>query len=61
MQRVQGAFDDLKLDVKISISVTAEDKAFLEIRRMEGTHSQDNAALLEAALKEATQLSILLE
>jgi hypothetical protein len=61
MQRVQGAFDDLKLSVKISLSVPGEDKAYLEIRRVEETTSQDDAALLEAALKEAIQLSILLE
>lgn len=63
MERVNGAFADLKLSIKISISIPSDDKAYLEIRRVDeaASHTQDNAVLLEAALKEATQLSILLE
>jgi hypothetical protein len=63
MERVHGAFSELKLQVRISISVPSEDKAYLEIRRLEDDSSQarNNAVLLEAALKEAARLSILLE
>jgi hypothetical protein len=63
MQRVNGAFDSLSLTLKVSLSIPAEDRAYLEIQRMEDdpAHAQDNAALLAAALDEAGQLAILLE
>jgi len=63
MARVQGAFSDLKIQVKISLSLPDEDKAYLEVRRLDEGASQAgiNAALLAAALKEDGQLAILLE
>lgn len=63
MQRVNGAFDSLALTLKVSLSIPAEDRAYLEIQREEDdpAHAQDNAALLAAALDEHGQLAILLE
>lgn len=63
MQRVNGAFDSLTLTLKVSLSIPAEDRAYLEIHREvdDPAHAQDNAALLAAALDEAGQLAILLE
>jgi hypothetical protein len=63
MQRVNGAFDSLNLSLKVSLSIPAEDRAYLEIQREEDdpAHAQDNAALLAAALDEHGQLAILLE
>lgn len=63
IKRVQGAFDSLHVDLKISLAVMEDDQAFLEIRRKDNAQSasQDNAALLEAALREARRLAIVLE
>lgn len=63
MTRVQGAFSDLKIQVKISLSVPDDDSAYLEVRRLDDGASQAeiNAVLLAAALKEDAQLAILLE
>lgn len=63
MQRVNGAFDSLNLSLKVSLSIPADDRAYLEIHREEDdpAHAQDNAALLAAALDEHGQLAILLE
>jgi hypothetical protein len=61
MQRANGAFSALSLTLRISLSVPADDRAYLEINREDASLSQDDAALLSAALADQYQLAILLE
>jgi hypothetical protein len=63
MIRVQGAFSDLKVPIRIALGMPSDEAAYLELRRLEEdpAFAQANAVLLEAALKEAHTLAILLE
>ena len=63
MKRVQNGFDDLSLSLKVSYGAPTEEQAFLEIRRVDDEASSDetNAALLDAAVREAQALAIVLE
>lgn len=63
MQRVNGAFNDLEIQIKVSLGLPSDDKLFLQIERMpeDAAHAQDNAVLLDAALQEALGFVILLE
>lgn len=61
MQRANGAFSGLNLTLRISLSVPADDRAYLEINRENASLSPNDAALLSAALADQYQLAILLE
>lgn len=62
MRRARTDFTALSVRLKLSFSQVDADEAYLEIRRVdEPTDSQDNAALLEAALRETRRLAIILE
>jgi hypothetical protein len=63
MQRVNGAFNDLEIQIKVSLGLPTEDKLYLQLEKMpeDAAHAQDNAVLLDAALQEALGFVILLE
>lgn len=63
MKRVQNGFDELSLPLKVSFGAPSEEQAYLEIRRddEESAADETNAALLDAAVREARSLAIVLE
>jgi hypothetical protein len=63
MQRVNGAYGELAIDVKVSLGQPQEDKLYLYLEKQAEApaHAQDNAVLLESALEEALGFVILLE
>lgn len=60
MRRAGASFKDLNTPLSVALGVPDEDKAYLHVA-LQTDPSQDNAALLGAALQEGPSLAILLE
>lgn len=63
MQRVNGAFEDLDLHIKMSLGMPSEDKLYLHLEKLpeDPAKAQDNAVLLDAALQESLGLVLFLD
>lgn len=63
MQRVNGAFEDLDVHIKMSLGMPSDDKLFLHLEKLpeDPAKVQDNAVLLDAALQESLGLVLFLE
>lgn len=55
-------YSDISLQIRVSLAVLADDRAYIEIRRMTDEENREtNAALLEPAIRASRQLAITLE